>query len=245
MQELIKKIDNTIDKKAMETSWMGTKTVITDLVLTDSEKELFFKCNKYDSLYYDWEFDNNRLIIAYTRDIDINFYDEHRKAAKEVSYAQYKNVLAGQGYHAVKGTYDDDKKTIVVEHSIPRKWIVTIEDKEYTVYSEQKYSTNYSTSTFEVRHKQKYESTVSGNWYTYIYVDSDDEKIVEDCKFAFVNRDNFDKEYIKSLCEAYPEYDVYFSIKYVAEAKDVDLSSLNCVVRDVRKEVYGDKWALI
>ena len=62
----MKKIDEAILKKMMESGAMGTETVTVRIDLTAEEKEAFINCEKYDSENYFWEFENNTLIISYT-----------------------------------------------------------------------------------------------------------------------------------------------------------------------------------
>lgn len=66
----MKKIDNAIEKKMMESGLMGTETVTVKIALTDSEKNEFLNCEKYDSKNYSWEFEGNTLIISYTEEVE-------------------------------------------------------------------------------------------------------------------------------------------------------------------------------
>lgn len=66
----MKKIDNTIEKEMMESGAMGTESVTVNIDLTDTEKEEFLNCEKYDSGNYYWEFDGNRLTISYAEEIE-------------------------------------------------------------------------------------------------------------------------------------------------------------------------------
>lgn len=61
----MKKIDNAIEKKMMESGAMGTETLTVKIQLTDEEKEGFLKFINYEKNYF-WEFDGNTLIISYT-----------------------------------------------------------------------------------------------------------------------------------------------------------------------------------
>lgn len=61
----MKKIDNAIEKKMMESGAMGTETLTVKIQLTDEEKEEFLKFINYEKNYF-WEFDGNTLIISYT-----------------------------------------------------------------------------------------------------------------------------------------------------------------------------------
>lgn len=66
----MKKIDDAIEKKMMETGAMGTEPVTVKIKLTDTEKEEFLNCEKYDSENYSWEFEDNTLIISYTEEAE-------------------------------------------------------------------------------------------------------------------------------------------------------------------------------
>ena len=60
----MKKIDEAILKKMMESGAMGTEAVTVKIALTDSEKNEFLNCEKYDSENYFWEFDEEELVIS-------------------------------------------------------------------------------------------------------------------------------------------------------------------------------------
>lgn len=175
---------------------------------------------------------------------EVTFYDEHSMEQKVVPYAQFKNILEARGYRAVSGTYNEDTKTISVERTIPKKWIVTIMDKEYTVYSVQRFYLDYFTNTFYEGHKQKFTNNVKGDWYTDIYIETDDKDIIEDCKYAFVIKENFDSAYVQEMAQDYPEYKVYFDIQYAGEQKDVDFTALTNVVKETKKFYNGKEWYL-
>ena len=64
----MKKIDDAIEKKMMESGAMGTEPVTVRIKLTAEEREQFLSCDKYDSANYSWEFDEKELIISYTED---------------------------------------------------------------------------------------------------------------------------------------------------------------------------------
>lgn len=66
----MKKIDNAIERKMMETASMGTEAVTVKVNLTNEEKEEFLNCEKYDSDNYFWELDGEELIISYTEEIE-------------------------------------------------------------------------------------------------------------------------------------------------------------------------------
>lgn len=66
----MKKIDDAIEKKMMETGAMGTEPVTVKIKLTDTEKEEFLNYEKYDSKNYSWEFEGNTLIISYTEETE-------------------------------------------------------------------------------------------------------------------------------------------------------------------------------
>ena len=66
----MKKIDNAIEKKMMESGAMGTEPVTVKINLTDIEKDEFLNCEKYDSGNYSWEFEGNELIITYTEEVE-------------------------------------------------------------------------------------------------------------------------------------------------------------------------------
>ena len=66
----MKKIDEAILKKMMESGLMGTETVTVKIALTDSEKNEFLNCEKYDSENYSWEFEGNILIISYAEEAE-------------------------------------------------------------------------------------------------------------------------------------------------------------------------------
>ena len=65
----MKKIDNAIEKEMMESGVMGTESVTVNIDLTDTEKEEFLNCEKYDTDHYFWEFDGNMLTISYTEEV--------------------------------------------------------------------------------------------------------------------------------------------------------------------------------
>lgn len=66
----MKKIDNAIEKKMMESGAMGTETVTVRIQLSNAEKDEFLNCGKYDSENYSWEFEGNTLIISYTEEVE-------------------------------------------------------------------------------------------------------------------------------------------------------------------------------
>lgn len=66
----MKKIDEAILKKMMESGAMGTEAVTVKIALTDSEKNEFLNCEKYDSENYFWEFEGKELIISYTEEAE-------------------------------------------------------------------------------------------------------------------------------------------------------------------------------
>lgn len=66
----IKKIDDAIEKKMMESGAMGTEPVTVRIKLTAEEREQFLSCDKYDSVNYVWEFDGEDLIISYTEEVE-------------------------------------------------------------------------------------------------------------------------------------------------------------------------------
>lgn len=66
----MKKIDNAIEKKMMESGAMGTETITVEIQLNDVEKDEFLNCEKYDSENYSWEFEDNTLIISYTEEAE-------------------------------------------------------------------------------------------------------------------------------------------------------------------------------
>ena len=66
----MKKIDEAILKKMMESGAMGTETVTVEIQLSDVEKDEFLNCEKYDSENYSWEFEDNTLIISYTEEVE-------------------------------------------------------------------------------------------------------------------------------------------------------------------------------
>ena len=66
----MKKIDDAIEKKMMESGKMGTETVTARIKLTAEEREQFLSCDKYDSENYSWEFDGKELIISYTEEAE-------------------------------------------------------------------------------------------------------------------------------------------------------------------------------
>ena len=65
----MKKIDDAIEKKMMESGALGTEPVTVRIKLTPEEKEKFLNCEKYDSNNYSWEFEANMLIISYTEEV--------------------------------------------------------------------------------------------------------------------------------------------------------------------------------
>ena len=66
----MKKIDDAIEKKMMESGAMGTEPVTVRIKLTAEEREQFLSCDKYDSANYSWEFEENALIISYTEEAE-------------------------------------------------------------------------------------------------------------------------------------------------------------------------------
>ena len=66
----IKKIDDAIEKKMMESGAMGTEPVTVRIKLTAEEREQFLSCDKYDSENYSLEFEENALIISYTEEAE-------------------------------------------------------------------------------------------------------------------------------------------------------------------------------
>lgn len=68
-RKAMKKIDDAIEKKMMESGAMGTEPVTVRIKLTPEEKEKFLNCEKYDSNNYSWEFEANMLIISYTEEV--------------------------------------------------------------------------------------------------------------------------------------------------------------------------------
>lgn len=66
----MKKIDDAIAKKMMESGAMGTEPVTVRIKLTEEEREQFLSCDKYDSENYSWEFEGNTLIISYTEEVE-------------------------------------------------------------------------------------------------------------------------------------------------------------------------------
>lgn len=69
-EKAMKKIDDAIAKKMMESGKMGTETVTARIKLTAEEREQFLSCDKYDSANYSWEFDGKELIISYTEEAE-------------------------------------------------------------------------------------------------------------------------------------------------------------------------------
>ena len=69
-EKAMKKIDDAIEKKMMESGKMGTETVTARIKLTAEEREQFLSCDKYDSANYSWEFDGKELIISYTEEAE-------------------------------------------------------------------------------------------------------------------------------------------------------------------------------
>lgn len=66
----MKKIDDAIEKKMMESGALGTEPVTVRIKLTAEEREQFLSCDKYDSENYSWEFEGNTLIISYTEEVE-------------------------------------------------------------------------------------------------------------------------------------------------------------------------------
>ena len=66
----MKKIDDAIEKKMMESGALGTEPVTVRIKLTAEEREQFLSCDKYDSENYSWEFEENALIISYTEEVE-------------------------------------------------------------------------------------------------------------------------------------------------------------------------------
>lgn len=66
----MKKIDDAIAKKMMESGAMGTEPVTVRIKLTEEEREQFLSCDKYDADNYSWEFDGKELIISYTEETE-------------------------------------------------------------------------------------------------------------------------------------------------------------------------------
>lgn len=69
-KKTMKKIDDAIENKMMETGRMGTETVTVKIQLTAEEREQFLSCDKYDSSNYFWEFEGNNLLISYTEEVE-------------------------------------------------------------------------------------------------------------------------------------------------------------------------------
>lgn len=66
----MKKIDDAIEKKMIESGAMGTEPVTVRIKLTAEEREQFLSCDKYDSVNCVWEFDGEELIISYTEEVE-------------------------------------------------------------------------------------------------------------------------------------------------------------------------------
>ena len=66
----MKKIDDAIEKKMIESGAMGTEPVTVRIKLTAEEREQFLSCDKYDSVNYVWEFGGEDLIISYTEEVE-------------------------------------------------------------------------------------------------------------------------------------------------------------------------------
>lgn len=70
-KKAMKKIDDAIEKKMMESGALGTEPVTVRIKLTAEEREQFLSCDKYDSVNYFWEFDGEELIISYTEEVEV------------------------------------------------------------------------------------------------------------------------------------------------------------------------------
>ena len=69
-EKKVKKIDDAIKNKMMETGAMGTEPVTVRIKLTEEEKKLFIDSEKYDSDHYFWEFEGKELVISYTEEVE-------------------------------------------------------------------------------------------------------------------------------------------------------------------------------
>lgn len=65
----MKKIDELINKRAMETGKMGFEPVTVHVKLTDAEVDEFFNSEKYFTPHYSWWFFERVLEITYVEDI--------------------------------------------------------------------------------------------------------------------------------------------------------------------------------
>ena len=91
----MKKIDDAIEKKMMETGKMGTEPVDVEIKLTPEEKEEFLNCEKYNSENYYFEFEGDNLMISYREEV------QTVKKAETLSYVlgQDGEIQIGQEYY--------------------------------------------------------------------------------------------------------------------------------------------------
>lgn len=69
MKNIIKMIEEAIEREKMKTGKMGSEVVSVTIRMTDKELEIFKDIDLFNSENYSWEIEDNNLIINYTEDI--------------------------------------------------------------------------------------------------------------------------------------------------------------------------------
>ena len=69
MKNIIKMIEDAIEREKMKTGKMGSEVVSVTIRMTDKELEIFKDIDLFNSQNYSWEIEDNNLIINYTEDI--------------------------------------------------------------------------------------------------------------------------------------------------------------------------------
>ena len=69
MKNIIKMIEEAIEREKMKTGKMGSEVVSVTIRMTDKELEIFKDIDLFNSQNYSWEIVDNNLIINYTEDI--------------------------------------------------------------------------------------------------------------------------------------------------------------------------------
>lgn len=69
MKNIIKMIEEAIEREKMKTGKMGSEVVSVTIRMTDKELEIFKDIDLFNSQNYSWEIEDNNLIINYTEDI--------------------------------------------------------------------------------------------------------------------------------------------------------------------------------
>ena len=69
MKNIIKMIEEAIEREKMKTGKMGSEVVSVTIRMTDKELEIFKDIDLFNRENYSWEIEDNNLIINYTEDI--------------------------------------------------------------------------------------------------------------------------------------------------------------------------------